>query len=226
VRKESSFKTKIAETEMIALRAQMNPHFIFNCMNIIDGLITENRKEEAKDFLQKFSKLVRLVLENSQHQLVPLGSDLKALELYTEMEAIRYNHRFIYAFNVEQELLEDNYKIPPLLLQPYIENAVVHGLRHIEDGVGKLLITMKNKNGKLFVTIEDNGIGRKRAEAINRENSKPHQQLGMKVTEKRIELFKAIDPNAGIQLEIKDLNDEENTGTIVEITLPLEFNFD
>jgi ligand-binding sensor domain-containing protein len=225
IRKESSFKTKIAETEMIALRAQMNPHFIFNCMNIIDGLITENRKEEAKDFLQKFSKLVRLVLENSQHQLVLLSSDLKTLELYTEMEAIRYNHRFTYTFNVEGELLEDNYKIPPLLLQPYIENAIVHGLRHKEDGAGKLLITMKNENGKLFITIEDNGIGRKRAEEINKENGKPHQQLGMKVTEKRIELLKAIDPDAVIQLEIRDLNDNGRSGTIVQIILPLEFDF-
>lgn len=223
IRKESSLKEKIAEAEMIALRAQMNPHFIFNCMNIIDGLITGNRREEAKNFLQKFSKLIRLVLENSQHQLVPLSSDLKTLQLYTEMEAIRYNHRFAYEFNIDGELLDDNYKIPPLLLQPYVENAIVHGLRHKEDGPGKLIVSMKNENGKLSVWIEDNGVGRKRSAEINKENHKSHKQIGMQVTEKRIELLRTINP-ADIQLTITDLNDKKETGTIVHLTLPLDFD--
>ncbi|MDP4265103.1 MAG: histidine kinase, partial [Bacteroidota bacterium] len=212
---------KLAETEMVALRAQMNPHFVFNCMNIIDGLITDNRKAEAKDFLQKFSKLVRLVLENSQYQLVPLVQDLKALRLYTEMEAIRYNHCFEYDFIIDRELLEENYKIPPLLLQPYVENAIIHGLRHKENGRGKLLVYMNKEAGRLCVTIEDNGVGRTRSARINQDNPKPHQQMGMKVTGKRIELLKAINPGE-IEITISDLQPNNEGGTRVRLVFPLD----
>ncbi|HLZ89706.1 MAG TPA: histidine kinase, partial [Puia sp.] len=143
IRRESAMKNKIAETEMMALRAQMNPHFIFNCMNIIDGLITNNRKAEALNFLQKFSKLIRLVLENSQYQEVPLNQDLQALRLYIELEVVRSNNHFSYIFDIDRELQEQNYKIPPLLLQPYIENAIVHGLRNKESGDGILRVDIK-----------------------------------------------------------------------------------
>ncbi len=223
IRQEALFKTKIAEAEMIALRAQMNPHFIFNCMNIIDGLITDDRKEEAKEFLQKFSRLTRLVLENSQQPLVPLGSDLKALRLYIELEAIRYNHRFSYNFDIAPELLNEGYKIPPLLLQPYVENAIVHGLRHKEVGRGILTVTMKEEAGQVFVTIEDNGVGRKKSAIINKENARPHQQMGMSVTGKRIALMKLLNPGK-IALTVMDINADNETGTKICLVLPLEFN--
>ena len=218
IRHESLLKIKIAESEMMALRAQMNPHFIFNCMNIIDGLITDNRKAEAKDFLQKFSKLIRLVLENSQQQLVPLNSDLKALKLYTEMEAIRYNHNFSYDFIVDTDIEDEIYKIPPLLLQPFVENAIVHGLRHKEDGHGKLIIAIKKEDANLIVTIQDNGVGRAKSAAINQTNNPAHQQIGMRVTSKRIELLETTGPGK-IGITITDLA----AGTKVVLKLPLEF---
>ena len=232
IRKEAGFKEqqalfrqKLAETEMIALRTQMNPHFIFNCMNIIDGLITDNRKKEAQEFLQKFSKLIRLVLENSQYQLVPLHQDIEALRLYVELEAIRYSHYFMYTFNIDPELLEDNYRIPPLLIQPYVENAIVHGLRHKESGQGRLGIHVRKEGNYVLITIEDNGIGRTRAKEFNQENRKPHQPIGMNVTGKRIDLLRMINLYK-VGIDISDPEKGEDTGTRVTITLPLDSNSD
>ena len=232
IRKESAYKQqqavfrqKLAETEMMALRAQMNPHFIFNCMNIIDGLITDNRKEDAQDFLQKFSKLIRLVLENSQYQQVPLQQDLQALKLYTELEAIRSNHHFTYHFDVDEELIENDYKIPPLLLQPYIENAIVHGLRNKENEPGRLLVCIKKDNDKIIATIEDNGIGRKKAMQLNEENKKPHEHLGMKVTGKRIGLLQMMNDNK-VEIDINDIDNKNETGTRVTIILPYYLKFE
>jgi anti-sigma regulatory factor (Ser/Thr protein kinase) len=221
---QAVFGQKLAETEMMALRAQMNPHFIFNCMNIIDSLITDNRKEDAQDFLQKFSKLIRLVLENSQHQQVPLQSDLQALQLYVKLEAIRSGHHFTYEFDVDQELIEKEFTIPPLLLQPYVENAILHGLRNKEKGAGRLLISIKKSNGKIMATVEDNGIGRKKSMLINEVNKKPHEHLGMKVTSKRIDLLQMINHNE-VEVYIEDACQEEETGTRVTILLPQHIKF-
>jgi LytS/YehU family sensor histidine kinase len=210
---------------MMALRAQMNPHFIFNCMNIIDSLIADNRKEDAQEFLQKFSKLIRLVLENSQYQQVPLQQDLQALILYTDLEAIRSNHAFKFKFDVEEELLEREYKIPPLLLQPYIENAILHGLRNKENGEGMLLVSIKKQHGKIITIIEDNGIGRKKAMQMNEENKKPHEHLGMKVTGKRIHLLSMMNNNE-VEIYINDICLEDETGTRVTIMLPEHLKFE
>jgi ligand-binding sensor domain-containing protein len=220
---QAVFHQKLAETEMVALRTQMNPHFIFNCMSIIDGLITDNRKEEAQDFLQKFSKLIRLVLENSQYQLVPLHQDIEALRLYVELEAVRYSNNFSCVFEIDPELLENNYKIPPLLLQPYVENAIVHGLRHKESGEGKLSIRVMRQLNKVSIIVTDNGIGRAKGIRHNEENRRPHQPIGMKVTAKRIDLLKMINLN-NVSIQIADLNSGEEPGTTVTITLPLDFS--
>jgi ligand-binding sensor domain-containing protein len=232
IRKQAAFRQqqavfgqKLAETEMMALRAQMNPHFIFNCMNIIDSLITGNRKEDAQDFLQKFSKLIRLVLENSQHQQVPLKLDLQALQLYIKLEAIRSDHHFTYELDVDQELIEKDFTIPPLLLQPYIENAILHGLRNKEKGTGRLLIRIKKSNGKIMVTIEDNGIGRKKSMLLNAENKKPHEHLGIKVTNKRINLLRMMNQNE-VEVYTDDVCQEDETGTRVTILLPQHIKFE
>jgi LytS/YehU family sensor histidine kinase len=194
-------------------------------MNIIDGLITSDRKQEAQDFLQKFSKLIRLVLENSQHQQVPIQQDLQALHLYIELEAIRSNYHFNYGFDIDEELIEDNYKIPPLLLQPYIENAIVHGLRNKETGDCKLFVRLKKENDKIVAIIEDNGIGRKKAMDLNEGNKKPYQSLGMKVTAKRIDLLRMMNQNT-VSIEITDMQHGGDTGTVVTIILPVDLKFE
>ena len=225
IRRESVFKSKIAETEMMELRAQMNPHFIFNCMNIIDGLITGNRNAEARDFLQKFSKVIRLVLENSQYQLVTLQKDLQALKLYTELEAIRFNQHFSCVFDVDADLIDENYRVPPLLLQPYVENAIVHGLRNREQPGGQLLVIIKKTEEGILAIVEDNGIGRKQAAALNMDNENPHQQIGMRVTGKRIELLQQVN-QARLEINIADADPAGETGTRVTIKLPQDIKFE
>jgi ligand-binding sensor domain-containing protein/two-component sensor histidine kinase len=232
IRKQAAYKQqqavfgqKLAETEMMALRAQMNPHFIFNCMNIVDSLITDSRKEEAQGFLQKFSKLIRLVLENSQHQQVSLQQDLKALKLYIELEAIRSNNNFKYNIEVDERLVESNYQIPPLLLQPYVENAIVHGLRNKENEKGTLFVSIEKDEDKVIITIEDNGVGRKKSMLLNAENKKSHEHLGMKVTNKRIDLLRLINHNK-VGFYINDITNEDETGTRVTIALPYYLKFE
>ena len=222
IQRESGLKNRIAETEMMALRAQMNPHFIFNCMNIIDGLIAGNRKEEAQDFLQKFSRLIRLVLENSQHQLVSLTQEVEMLKLYAELETIRYTNFFTYTFDVDQALIDGNYKIPPLLLQPFVENAIVHGLRHKEKSGGLLTVSIRLQKSHILIRIEDNGIGRAKSLELNRENATVHNPTGLRLTHKRIDLLNQM--NAGnVSIDIENLSFEEETGTRVIIKLPLLF---
>jgi LytS/YehU family sensor histidine kinase len=223
-KKESEFQHKLADISMSALRSQMNPHFIFNCMNIIDSLISDNRREEAQEFLQKYSKLIRLVLENSQHKLVLLKHDIMAVELYIELEAIRSNHKFSYNIEVDNELLESEYRIPPLLLQPYIENAIVHGLRNKEQGKGNLIVFMKKTMDQIEIIIEDNGIGREKALKLKKENRMPQEQFGMKATSRRISLLRLENPNK-VAVEITDVFEREETCTKVRIVLPEIFNF-
>jgi hypothetical protein len=225
IRRQSGIRTKMAETEMMALRAQMNPHFIFNSLNIVDGLISGNRKNEAKDFLQKFSKLIRLTLENSQQQLVPLDSDWKTLKLYTELEWIRYNHSFTYNFEIDGALLDEGIKIPPLLLQPYVENAIIHGLRNREEEGGRLFVSISRVGDALAVIIEDNGVGRSRAAAINAANNKIQKHLGMEVTGKRIELLKTISSNK-ISVRVVDICEPGRTGTRIQLLLPLDYHIE
>jgi tetratricopeptide (TPR) repeat protein/type II secretory pathway pseudopilin PulG len=207
------------EMKAEALRAQMNPHFIFNSLNTIEGFMLQNKTLEASSFLQKFSKLIRLVLENSRHSTISLEQDLEVLRIYVQLESIRYEGTFTYAFDVDDSVLE--YQIPPTLIQPFIENAILHGLRHrfkSSEG-GFLKITVEEVEKNLVVLIEDNGLGRENARK-NRENSVivGKTSIGMDNTAERLRLFS---PDA--KLIISDLNPnapDGNVGTRVELRLP------
>jgi two-component system LytT family sensor kinase len=168
---------------------------------------------------------MRLVLENSMHPLVPLQQDLQALELYIELEVIRCNHWFTYTLDVDDDLLEDGYKIPPLLLQPYIENAIVHGLRHKEKQGGKLFVGIKRESGHVVISIEDNGIGRMNSIRMNNENQRPREHLGMEVTGRRIALLQKMTENK-VEFTIEDIQPSSDTGTRVRIILPEQFGFE
>ena len=207
------------EMKAEALRAQMNPHFIFNSLNTIEGFMLQNKTLEASSFLQKFSKLIRLVLENSRHATISLEQDLEVLRIYVQLESIRYEGTFTYEFDVDDAVLD--YRIPPTLIQPFIENAILHGLRHrfksSEGGFMKITVEEVEKN--LVVLIEDNGLGRENAQK-NRENSAiaGKTSIGMDNTAERLRLFS---PDA--KLIISDLNPnapDGNVGTRVELRLP------
>lgn len=217
----SEYERKLAMAEMSALRAQMNPHFMFNSMNTLEAFILEKQEKEASHFLNKFSKLLRLVLENSRQLLVSVEKDIEALELYIQLEQIRYDHRFTYTIDVDPGLLEEDLSIPPLIIQPFVENAIVHGLFN-KTGQGKLEIAVQLSENKIHCRIEDDGIGREMAQEIRRKNKPHHKSLGLKVTSERIETLNQIH-GANARVETIDLVDTEGNpaGTKVEIYLPL-----
>jgi ligand-binding sensor domain-containing protein/two-component sensor histidine kinase len=189
--RQTAINKRIAELRMSALQAQMNPHFIFNSLSSIQHLISIREKEEAISYLSKFSKLVRQILENSRENTVSIKSELELLELYIQLEQLRFNHRFEYHLVIDKKIDMENTEIPPLLIQPYIENAIVHGLVN-KEGKGDLWFSMERNNGSVVCKIEDNGIGRARAQEIKQKKDLKHKSLGITVTNERIATLTAL----------------------------------
>jgi ligand-binding sensor domain-containing protein len=218
IRHEARLKQQIAETEMMALRAQMNPHFIFNCINSIDALIQSNDKYHATVYLNKFARLIRNILDSSKQNLVTLSKDLETLRLYIELEQFRTENKFSASIDAESSLLEENYKVPPLIIQPFVENAILHGLRNKPGNEGLLDITVKHVNDHIQYIIEDNGVGRQ-AGALN-GYSKQKKSYGVEMSLDRIKLFNEQE-NASVT--ITDLYDNNRpAGTRVKVDLKLQ----
>lgn len=206
------------DLEMKALKAQMNPHFIFNCMSTIDAYILRKKFLEASDCLQKFSQLIRRVMENSEHDTVNVHNDLEALILYTGLEQERFSQSFDFELEADQALDEKEYQIPPLLLQPFVENSILHGIRNLKGrrGLVRVRLQIINTGGQkvLQVWVSDNGVGMKATgEKQKREG---HNSMGISVTLDRITNYQQ---RFGLRIptEITDLD----PGTLVEIRLPL-----
>ncbi|MEL7003512.1 MAG: tetratricopeptide repeat protein, partial [Bacteroidota bacterium] len=171
-----------------SLRSQMNPHFIFNALNSVNSFISKNDTRKANKYLSEFSKLMRTVMENSQNDFVPLAEEIETLSLYLKLEHFRFQDKFNYRFDVPDNLLVDEYRIPPMLIQPYIENAIWHGLRYKEEH-GLLVVAIEETDSSLVMIIEDNGIGREKSKALKTVNQKAKKSTGMKNTEDRIRLI-------------------------------------
>nr|MCU0388730.1 histidine kinase [Chitinophagaceae bacterium] len=200
------YENEIAEIRMNLLRAQMNPHFIFNSLNSINHFILSNDKLNASSYLTKFSRLMRLMLDNSRSEWVLLVNELKALELYIQLEAMRLNKSFSYNIQIGDGIDADSLIIPPLLLQPFIENAIWHGLMHRQDGDGKLDIDIRTSEDRLHILIRDNGIGRKAAELLQKHNKSGRKSHGIMITRERMYMINEIYKiNAGVT--IHDLQD-------------------
>lgn len=217
----SEYERRLAMAEMSALRAQMNPHFMFNSMNTLEAFILEKQEDEASSFLNKFSKLLRLVLENSRQLLVSIEKDMKALELYVQLEQVRYDNRFSYAIKIDPELIDASYSIPPLIIQPFVENAIVHGLFN-KRGKGSLEVELQLTGDKIYCRVEDDGIGREMAQEIRKKNKPHHKSLGLKMTSERIEILNQIH-QVNVGVNTVDLVDSHGhpAGTRVELYLPL-----
>ena len=185
---QSALKRKALELEMQALRAQMNPHFIFNCLSAIDNLIQTNQPDKATTCLSRFAKLIRAVLESSKNNLVPFQKDFDTLKLYLEMEQFRCNNKFSYELEADPELLESDYKIPPMIIQPFIENAIHHGLLNKAGGDRKLEVNAQLRDDHIIYSISDNGIGRKKAAQLKETNKPGHESYGIQITKDRIQL--------------------------------------
>ncbi len=213
---------RIAELRLSALRAQMNPHFIFNAINSIQHFVLQNDSERAYDYLAKFSRLIRLVLDQSQSETISLDQELKMLHLYIELEQLRFERPFTYKIDVDQELKEENIQIPGMLVQPFIENAIWHGLLPKKSGEAWIRITFIKKGGFAEITIEDNGVGRKAA-SLSRTKDGKKRSYGLQITEERLRLAehkKADQPT----IELIDLKDElgNPSGTKVVINIAIE----
>lgn len=219
LRSKTELQNLRSTLEIKALRSQMNPHFIFNSLNSIQKYIWENRQEDASEYLTKFARLIRLVLENSLYESVKLTDELASLRLYVEMEQRRNNQKFDYTIALAENIDPESTLIPPLLLQPYIENAIWHGLSQ-KDGHGQLDIVIEKTAENLICRIEDDGIGRARSAEIRVEGIHK-KSLAMNISSQRIEWLKK-ESKVKSSVEIIDKFDgNEATGTTVLLTLPL-----
>jgi len=186
-KKDAELKAQVTDTELKALRAQMNPHFIFNSLNSISDYIARNETQAAGNYLTKFARLMRTILENSEEKEVPLAEDLEALEWYMQLEALRMNHKFTYTINVSADIDPQTAMIPPMILQPFVENSIWHGLSRKAGGNGHIKIEVRKDGQMLRCIVEDNGVGRSDVAISVAMPGKT--SLGMKITQSRIDVI-------------------------------------
>jgi len=218
---KAGFQQQIAGMEMKALRAQMNPHFIFNSLNSIQKYILRNDQLNTSQYLTKFSRLIRLILDHSDQNSITLSSELELLKLYLEMESMRFDNRFQYEILVDKTINTENMLIPSMLLQPYIENAVWHGLLHKEDK-GSLVVHFSLQQNNLCVMIDDDGIGRDKATELKSKQLLTKKSYGMQITRDRIALINKLE---GTQITCSVMDKKDNVGnaagTLVQLTIPV-----
>lgn len=211
---------KEAEMNQTLLRTQMNPHFIFNAMSVIQSYIYDNDTGNSTKFLVSFSRLMRLILENSSKEFIAMTTEIDILDKYLSIQKLRFEDRFEYTIEVEQRLIDEDAVIPPMITQPFIENAIEHGRLHLRAD-GFIHINFKGAGDMMHISIEDNGIGRKNAE-LNKKGS-DHKSMAMKITKERIDILNRKYRSDG-SIIIEDYNKTEETGTVVLISIPYRLN--
>ena len=214
---------RISEIKLQALRLQMNPHFIFNSLNSINNFILQNSPDQASLFLTKFSRLMRQIVNNSKTEWVSLQDELKALRIYVELEQLRCDNRFEVVIDISPAIREDRVFVPPLITQPYVENAIWHGLLHKKEGRPLLTINCTLQEETLKMEISDNGIGREASEVLQRNGLTAHKTHGIKVTQERLDIVNEV-YHAGALVQISDLYSEagQAAGTQVILTMKLK----
>ncbi|GAB4321222.1 MAG: hypothetical protein Kow00127_13610 [Bacteroidales bacterium] len=212
------------EFEKQSLRLRMNPHFLFNSLNSIQSFILTHKTEEAVYYLGKFSRLMRLILRYSGQSWITLEEEVEALKYYLELEQLRFEHQFDFSIDINETLDTDFVEIPPMLIQPYAENAVIHGLRY-KTGKGNLAITFKAEGDDLICEITDNGIGRKKAAELAEQKGEVRDHAGMKITGERLRTIRESTGHKNTGVHVDDLYDEygEPAGTRVKLILPFRY---
>lgn len=220
-RKISEMNQRMSEITQANLRQQMNPHFIFNTLNSIQYYMYQHDKVATNNYLTKFSSLIRKILENSQHTSILIKDEMEALQLYLELEKLRFKDKFSYEIDVDEEIDILQNKIPTMLIQPYVENAICHGLVNKEDS-GELKIALSLEYDYISCVIEDNGIGREAATEIRKSKEFNHNSLGTRITESRLDLVNAL-YGTSLKVIYSDLKNDagEAIGTRVEIHIPI-----
>lgn len=222
-RKEAEVRVALAGNELKALRAQMNPHFMFNSLNSIQHFILTNKANDAGKYLNKFARLMRMILNNSDKSRITVGEEVEYLQLYVELESMRFDNKFDWKIDIAKDIDVDFIEIPAMLLQPYVENAILHGLTPLKDKQGHLEISMRMQGSTLVCRIKDNGIGREKAREMRQlSGRKDHRSLGMKITSDRLELINNLH-NSQLSMTITDLTSEDGSpaGTQVDIFIPV-----
>lgn len=226
-KEKQNLMIQIKDSEIKALQAQINPHFIFNSLNSILEYIRKSEKEEAIVYLTKFAKLIRMVLQSSNKRSISVADEIELLRLYMDLENFRFNHNFKCTINVEEGMDIHDMEIPSLIIQPFIENSILHGLQNKfsilneqkQKFMGQITLSFSAQEKFLKCVIEDNGIGREKAEEIKKNKLLGHQSMGMRITKDRLDLLSS----SKCEIEFIDLKDDkgEAAGTRVEILIPL-----
>lgn len=223
IRKKEREATRInkmlAESRMMSLRAQMNPHFIFNAINSIQHFVLMNEKDMAYDYLARFSKLIRMVLDGARFSQISLDREAEILRLYVELENLRFEQPFVFQLNIQSEWPQEQVFIPHMIIQPYVENAILHGL-FPKKAQGRLEVSLLQQGRSVLVTITDNGIGREQSRIMKAGSS--HTSTGMSITAERLKEIAQL-TQTEVQTTITDLTDEQGrpAGTQVQIKIPL-----
>ncbi|WP_257658118.1 tetratricopeptide repeat protein [Parapedobacter lycopersici] len=216
LKKIAEFEALVADTEMKALRAQLNPHFIFNALNAIGNSIAEQDFDAAGSYLTRFAKLIRQILENSEHKEIPLTTDLELLTGYIQLESMRLQGKFTYGVDVAADIDPENTLVPPLILQPLIENSIWHGILP-KKGPGHIQIRVQKEEESLCYTVEDNGIGRAN---VNGRSTTAKRSMGIALTKARVSIA-GTHQNKPSAILFDDLPD----GLAVTVKLPLSLQF-
>lgn len=217
---EVNLRHQLSELKIKALRSQINPHFMFNCLNSINRMIVRGDNEDASLYLRKFSKLLRLIVENGEASRVSLVDELTLIESYIQLEELRFKNKIDYEILVDNNIEKDNIFLPPMILQPFVENSIWHGLMNKDDG-GTIKIAVKEEHETLLCLIEDNGVGRDKSHELKEEMSGKTQSVGLHITEERLRLLSR--EHSRDLIKIIDLKDRFNAaiGTRVEVRIPL-----
>ncbi len=212
----------ISELNQTNLRQQMNPHFIFNTLNSIQYYVFQNDKISSNNYMTKFASLIRKTLENSRNTEISIKEELDTLRLYLELEELRFKEKFNWTISVDEDIDTLAYKIPTMLIQPYVENAITHGLMNKENGKGFLHVGLQLHDDQIICIIQDNGIGRSKAMEIKQQKNENHRSLGTNITESRLRLVNEL-YGKSMKVIYTDLVDENNepAGTKVEINIPI-----
>jgi two-component system, LytTR family, sensor kinase len=206
--------------EQIALSAQINPHFIFNSLNSIQHLIIQEDRQHAALHMASFSRLMRLSLDNSRKKWVPVKDETELLKLYLELESLRFKDKFVYQLLVDDAVANSSIRIPAMLIQPYVENAIRHGINNLSGKKGMVTVTLHMEGEQLLACVEDNGIGRQKA-LLLQGTGKDHLSAGMQITRERL-LLLCKETGTPWLFEIIDKQDEAGaaTGTLVRFNMP------
>ena len=219
-KKQFEQRYQVVASELKALRSQINPHFLFNAMNSIHSILLKKDWKTASEYLYKFSDLMRSILDHTDQNMITVAEEIETLNNYMTLEALRTDHKFDYTIDVDQNINPHDSEVPAMIVQPFVENAILHGLRHKKEK-GRVSISFVEKDNTIMITIWDDGIGRKRAMELNSNRKRPSK--GMKLTTDRIDMLNIRRKNK-IAMKIEDLEDEEGNhpGTKVTIKIPFE----